>query len=381
MPALVLNYFGQGALILDYPFAVENPFYLLAPHWALYPLVFLATCATVIASQAVISGAFSMTHQAIQLGYLPRLRCLYTSYNEGQIYIPVVNWGIMFAVLLLVVGFKSSSHLASAYGIAVTGTMVITTLLALIVIHYRWHWNWKKSVTTMITFFTLDSTFFTANLEKIPAGGWFPLLLAGLIFTLMLTWKTGRTNLYAKTKNHCSLNQFIDCLNHQRPIVIDHSEITPTRIKGTAIFMTSTLKLGIPHALANNLKHNKVLHERIIFLTGQVEDVPFIKEELNRIQIKTLAENCYQITISYGFHQHPNIKRMLEVAEKYLDFAYDVNDTSFFLGRETLLAKDLGMSGWRIQIFTFLFRNGSSPVSFFNIPPHRVIEIGEQIRM
>lgn len=381
MPALVVNYFGQGALILDNPQAIKNPFYLLAPDWALYPLVFLATCATVIASQAVISGAFSMTHQAIQLGYLPRLRCLYTSNNEGQIYIPVINWGIMFAVLILVIGFHSSSRLASAYGIAVTGTMVITTLLALTVIHYQWLWSWKKSLAVMIVFFAIDSSFFMANLEKIPAGGWFPLLLAGIIFTIMLTWKTGRNNLHLKVRSYFSIESFADKLANNQPLLINNVEIMPVRVKGTAIYMTSNPKQSAPAALINNLRHNKVVHERIIFLTGQVMDVPFIKDELKRVEVKTLSDNCYQITICYGFHQHPNMKRMLEVAEKYLGFQYDMKETSFFLGRETLLAKDLGLSGWQVQIFAFLFRNASSPVTFFNIPEHRVIEIGEQFRI
>ncbi len=381
LPALVLNYFGQGALILHNPAAIENPFYLLAPDWALYPLVILATCSTVIASQAVISGAFSMTHQAIQLGYLPRLRSIYTSHLEGQIYIPVINWGIMLAVLALIIGFKSSTALAGAYGIAVTGTMVITTILALVVIRYQWQWNWAKSLSLLSIFFIIDSTFFCANLEKIPAGGWFPLLLAGIIFTLMLTWKVGRDNLHQKVRSYFSIESFADKLAHDQPLILNNSEINPVRVKGTAIYMTSNPKQGVPAALVNNLRHNKVIHERIIFLTGHVEDIPFIKEELKRITVKTLPANCYQITISYGFHQHPNVKRMLEVAEKYLGFEYDVKDTSFFLGRETLLAKDLGLSGWQVQIFAFLFRNASSPVTFFNIPEHRVIEIGEQFRI
>lgn len=381
MPALVLNYFGQGALILQNPLAVSNPFYLLAPHWALYPLVLLATCATVIASQAIITGAFSMTHQAIQLGYLPRMRCLYTSENEGQIYIPIVNWSLMIAILLLVVGFHSSSRLASAYGIAVLGTMLITTLLALVVIHYRWRLSWRKGITIMMIFFLIDSTFLIANLEKISKGGWFPILFAGLIFTIMFTWKTGRHNLAQKTKRYCSIEEFVKKITTAQEIIIDNNHIIPTRIKGTAIFLTSNLKAGIPRALVNNLKHNKILHERVIFLTGRVEDVPFIKDELKRIEIKKLAHNCYQIIISYGFHQHPDIKRMLDVSEKYLDFDYDVNETSFFLSREILLAKDLGMSHWQVQIFAFLFRNARNPVAFFNIPPHRVIEIGEQIRV
>ena len=381
MPALLLNYFGQGALILHHPKAVTNPFYLLAPHWALYPLVLLATCATVIASQAIISGAFSMTLQAVQMGYLPRLRCLYTSDKEGQVYIPVVNWGLMITILLLVVFFHSSSRLASAYGIAVLGTMLITTLLAIFVIHYRWRLSWSKGVAIMLMFLLIDSTLLLANFEKISKGGWFPLLLAGLIFTLMLTWKTGQRNLSHEIKRYCSIEEFVKKITHNQPINIDGDEIIPTRIEGTAIFMTSNLKTGIPQALVNNLKHNRVLHERVIFLTGQVEDIPFIKDELSRIEIKDLNHNFYQITVSYGFHQHPDIKRMLDVAEKYLDFEYNVNDTSFFLSKETLFAQNLGMMRWQVQVFTFLFRNATSPIAFFNIPPQRVIEVGEQIRV
>jgi KUP system potassium uptake protein len=381
MPALLLNYFGQGALILHHPKAVTNPFYLLAPHWALYPLVLLATCATVIASQAIISGAFSMTLQAVQMGYLPRLRCLYTSDKEGQIYIPVVNWGLMITILLLVVFFHSSSRLASAYGIAVLGTMLITTLLAIFVIHYRWRLSWSKGVAIMLMFLLIDSTLLLANFEKISKGGWFPLLLAGLIFTLMLTWKTGQRNLSHEIKRYCSIEEFVKKIAKNQPINIDNDEIMPTRIEGTAIFMTSNLKAGIPQALVNNLKHNRVLHERVIFLTGQVEDIPFIKDELSRIKIKDLNHNFYQITVSYGFHQHPDIKRMLDVAEKYLDFEYNVNDTSFFLSKETLFAQNLGMMRWQLQVFTFLFRNATSPIAFFNIPPQRVIEVGEQIRV
>jgi KUP system potassium uptake protein len=381
MPALLLNYFGQGALILHHPEAVSNPFYLLAPHWALYPLVLLATCATVIASQAIISGAFSMTHQAMQMGYLPRLRCLYTSDKEGQIYIPVVNWGLMIAILLLVVFFHSSSRLASAYGIAVVGTMVITTLLAIFVIHYRWRLSWNKGIAIMLVFLIIDCTLLLANFEKISKGGWFPLLLAGLIFTLMLTWKTGQRNLSQEIKQYCSIEDFVKKIASNQAIKIDDDDIMPTRIAGTAIFMTANLKTCIPQALVNNLKHNKVLHERVIFLTGQVEDVPFIKDELSRISIKELGNNFYQITVSYGFHQHPDIKRMLDVAEKYLDFEYSVNETSFFLSKETLFAEDLGMMSWQVQIFSFLFRNATSPIAFFNIPPQRVIEVGEQIRV
>jgi KUP system potassium uptake protein len=381
MPALVLNYFGQGALILRHPEAISNPFYLLAPHWALYPLVLLATCATVIASQAIISGAFSVTHQAIQLGYLPRLRCLYTSDNEGQIYIPVINWGLMMTILLLVVIMHSSSRLASAYGIAVLGTMVITTLLALFVIHYRWRLSWSKGIAIMVFFFLIDSTLLLANFEKISKGGWFPLVFALLIFTVMLTWKTGQKNLTQKIKKQCSIEEFAERMATGQAIMVENQAIMPARIQGTAIFLTSNLNAGIPQALVNNLKHNKVLHQRVIFLTGHVEDVPFIQEELKRIEITQLAENCYQIIISYGFHQHPDIKRLLDVAEKYLNFDYNVNETSFFLSKETLLAKDLGMSDWQAQIFAFLFRNASNPVAFFNLPPHRVVEVGEQIRV
>jgi KUP system potassium uptake protein len=381
MPSLVLNYFGQGALILSNPKAVSDPFYLLAPHWALYPLVLLATCATVIASQATISGAFSMTHQAVQLGYLPRLRCLYTSESEGQIYIPVVNWCLMVAVLLLVVGFHSSSRLASAYGVAVLGTMVITTLLALVVIHYRWKLSWNKSIVIMIAFFITDTVFLLANVEKISKGAWFPILLAALIFTIMLTWKTGQRNLIQKIKRHCSIEEFVNKTASGQAVTIENNLVLPTRIKGTAVFLVPSLNSGIPQSLVNNLKHNKVLHDRIVFLTGQVADVPFIKDELNRIEIQELASNCYQITVSYGFHQHPDIKRMLDVAEKYLGFEYDVNETSFFVSKKTLVAKDLGMSDWQAQIFTFLFRNASNPVAFFNIPVHRVIEIGEHIQV
>ncbi len=379
MPALTLNYFGQGALILHNPAAVTNPFYLLAPHWALYPLVLLATCATVIASQAIISGAFSMTHQAIQMGYLPRLRCLYTSGNEGQIYIPVVNWGLMIAILVLVVILHSSSRLASAYGIAVLGTMLITTILALFVIHYRWRISWHKGIAVMVFFFVIDNTLLMANFEKISKGGWFPILFAALIFSVMWTWKTGQQNLHQKIKRYCSLEEFAHKMTTGKAIVIDNQSIMPERIEGTAVFLTSSFNAGIPQALVNNLKHNKVLHERVIFLTGRVEDVPFIQDELKRIEITPLSENCYQIVISYGFQQHPDIKRLLDVAEKYLDFDYNVNETSFFLSKETLLTKDLGMSSWQAQIFTFLFRNASNPVAFFNIPPQRVIEVGEQI--
>ncbi|MEY4768982.1 MAG: hypothetical protein RL637_1621, partial [Pseudomonadota bacterium] len=305
MPALVLNYFGQGALILHYPLAIQNPFYLLAPHWLLYPLVILASCATVIASQAVISGAFSMTQQAIQLGYLPRLRSIYTSNFEGQIYIPFINWGLMMTTLGLIVGFKSSTELAGAYGLAVTGTMMITTVLALVVVHYQWHWHWLKSIIPLIIFFIIDTTFFSANLEKIPAGGWFPLLLATLIFTIMLIWQDGRELLKTKNRRYFAIEEFCNLIQSQTPIVIERCEIIPQRVSGTAIFMISSLKSGIPHALANNLKHNKTLHQRIIFLTGEVIDVPFIKEELNRIEITLLSQDCYHITIRYGFHQHP----------------------------------------------------------------------------
>ena len=371
LPALILNYFGQGALILQDPETVKNPFYLLAPEWMLYPLIVLATLAAVIASQAVITGAFSVSRQALQLGYLPRMHVAHTSESEeGQIYMPRVNWGLMLGVMALVLSFKSSGNLAAAYGIAVTGDMVITTLLAGIVFHHIWGWSKLRTGMLVALFLVVDVAFFSANVLKIPDGGWVPLVIGIFIFTLMLTWKTGRNMLYSMLKNEAmAIDPFIEAVGAHPPL----------RVSGTAIFMTPNLD-GVPHAMLHNLKHNKVLHEKMVLLTVKFLDYPHTSNE-ERVMVEDLPNEFYRVTVRYGFKDEPDLPRDLVLcAEQGL--VLDAMDTSFFVGKEILIASNAsGMAFWRKKIFIGLFRSAETITNQFKLPPNRVVELGSQLKI
>ena len=372
LPALVLNYFGQGALLLRSPEAVKNPFYLLAPEWALYPLVALSTVATVIASQAVISGAFSITQQAIQLGYSPRMDVQHTSAREiGQIYVPSVNWTLLVAVIALVLGFGSSTNLAAAYGIAVTGTMVVTTMLAYVVARQVWGWSAVLAGTLFLGFLIIDVAFFAANMIKIPDGGWFPLLFGLGVYLLLITWKQGRILMHARQKEDAiSLTTFLEHLP---------TEGEAPRVPGTAMFLTSNPE-GVPHALLHNLKHNKVLHQRVVLVTVEVLDVPRVATA-QRIVTEQLQHNFWRVRVYFGFMDDPDLPEALEWCAEH-GLQIDMMDTSFFLGRETLIPK-LGsrMPLWREKLFITMFRNSSSATSYFRLPPNRVVELGTQIEL
>ena len=371
MPALLLNYFGQGALLLHDSEATVNPFYRLAPSWALYPLVILATAAAIIASQALISGAFSLTMQAIQLGYCPRMKVEHTSKDtRGQIYIPHVNWLLMLASIGLVIGFKSSSNLAAAYGIAVTLTMIITTLLCFFVERRLWNWNLGVTMIFSGLFLVLELAFFGANLRKVLDGGWFPLVMGLLIFTLMVTWKTGRKVLGDRLRSSfIPLNLFLDDVDRTAPI----------RVPGTAVFLSSNAD-STPLALLHNLKHNRVLHQRIIFLTIQTEDVPHIHTD-QRIRLEKMRGDCHRIIARYGFMEDPNVPEILDHCRP-LGLEFDWMNTTFFLSRETIIpTKAPGMMLWRERLFAFMSRNAQRPTDFFRIPANRVVELGMQVEM
>ena len=372
LPGLMLNYLGQSALLLTEPEAVRSPFYLLVPEWGLYPMIGLATMATVIASQAVISGVFSLTRQAVQLGLCPRLDIRHTSAEEGgQIYIPRANWGLLLGTLGLVVWFQSSSKLAAAYGIAVTGDMVITTILALVVARRRWNWGTPVIVALGVLFLSVDLGFFSANIIKIPQGGWVPLLIAVLTLGLMSTWRRGRAVLaHRLAEESLPLDQFIRRAAKSEDI---------HRVKGTAVFMTSSADT-VPIALLHNLKHNQVMHERIVFLTVVVEDVPRVPAK-DRVELQGLAEGFYRLTVRYGFSQEPNIPKALRLC-KALGLEFDLMATSFFLGRETLIPRiNPQMAHWREKLFVVMSRTAVSATDFFKIPPNRVVELGTQVQL
>ena len=369
LPALLLNYFGQGALMLHNAEAVKNPFYLLAPEWALFPLIGLATLATVIASQAVITGAFSVSRQALQLGFLPRMHIQHTSENtEGQVYMPRVNWGLMIGVMALVISFRSSGNLAAAYGIAVTGDMVITTLLAAVVFREIWRWGKLKTYALIALFLTIDLAFFSANVLKIPDGGWVPLLIGSVIFVLMLTWKNGRHLLYQRLKSDAmEITPFIEAVGAH----------PPPRVPGTAVFMTPN-PAGVPHAMLHNLKHNKVLHEKVVILTVRFLNFPHTNAA-ERIKVEALPYEFYRVTISYGFKDEPDLPRDLALCNQY-GLVYDTMDTSFFIGKEILIASEKsGMAIWRKKIFIGMFRSAETITNQFKLPPNRVVELGSQV--
>jgi KUP system potassium uptake protein len=370
LPALLINYFGQGALIIREPTAIDNPLFRMVPEWGGLPMLVLATAATIIASQAVITGAFSVTRQAIQLGYLPRMQIIHTSAAEmGQIYLPFVNWMLAFFVALLVVGFKSSTHLAAAYGIAVTGTMIIDGLLLAIVAALLW--KWKPIVVLLVVglFLFVDLSFFTANLTKIAHGGWFPLAVGLFVFLVLTTWKRGRALLLERVnKDALELDTFLNAVSDRVP-----------RVPGTAIFMTGTAS-GTPGALLHNLKHNKVLHEQVVVLTVRFEEIPYVPEE-QRFELTTLPKNFYRLRLSYGFMEEANIPDALRRAEQK-GLHCDPMQSSYFLSRETVIPSSKpGMAMWREHVFAWMSRSATSAMDFFNIPPNRVVELGTQVEI
>jgi KUP system potassium uptake protein len=369
LPALTLNYLGQGALLLATPEAIENPFYLLYPDWALLPMVGLATAATIIASQAVISGAFSLTNQAIQLGLLPRIHIQRTSETQaGQIYIPRINGMLLIGVLFLVAQFRSSSGLASAYGIAVTATMVVTAAMALVVIWKVWKWPLWAAAALMLPFLFIDTTFLTANMLKVLHGGWVPLLIGGLVMITMLTWRRGSRILSAKTRK---LETPIDSL-------IESLEKSPKpRVPGTAVFLTATPD-SAPTALLHSLKHYKVLHESNVILTIVTEGIPRIAAK-DRVEIEPLGESFMRVVLHYGFMEAPNVPKALAIARK-LGWTFDIMSTSFFLSRRSVRPDPRsGMPTWQDRLFIFLAQNADDASSYFQLPTDRVVEIGTQV--
>jgi KUP system potassium uptake protein len=371
-PALALNYLGQGALLMVNPQAVSNPFYLLYPDWALYPMVVLATAATVIASQATISGAYSLTRQAIQLGYLPRMSVLQTSAKEmGQIYMPAVNWILLAVVLAAVLGFGNSSSLASAYGVAVTGTMLVTTFLTFFVIRYVWGYNLALCIAATGFFILLDLAFFSSSLLKISGGGWFPLVLGAMMFVVMITWWRGRRILAERLQSSAiPLQEFLASL----------FKYPPHRVPGTAVFMVANAT-AVPHALLHNLAHNKVLHERVVILTVAIEDTPWVPFN-ERVTVEALGNGCWRIRLRFGFKNPVDVPQGLALCSEHgLDF--EMMETSFFLSRETLIPviAEGGMALWRERLFATMARNASSVVEYFNLPANRVIELGTRIEI
>ena len=371
MPALTLNYFGQGALLLKNPEAVKNPFYLMAPDWALIPLVGLATMATVIASQALITGAFSVTKQVIQLGYLPRLNIEHTSVRDtGQIYIPMVNWGLFATIVLAVVMFRSSSNLAAAYGIAVCTDMLITTILTFYVIRYKWNYPLILCVASTGWFFIVDFAFFASNLLKLFEGGWFPLLIGGVIFTLMMTWKQGRKLLNEKLRADA-----IDLRSFLESVFVS----PPTRVEGTAVFLTAESGT-VPNALLHNLKHNKVLHENNLCVTVRNHEVPWIGLD-KRLVIEALGHHCWQVTIHYGFKNDPDVPKALQQI-KGRGCELETMSTSYFLSRDTIVPTiGSGMAQWREKIFAQMHHNASAAADFLNLPNNAVVELGSKIEI
>ncbi|MBS0478984.1 MAG: KUP/HAK/KT family potassium transporter, partial [Proteobacteria bacterium] len=371
LPALILNYMGQAALLTRVGHsALESPFYLLAPDYLQLPLVLLATAAAVIASQAVISGAFSVTQQAIQLGFVPRLRIEHTSASTvGQIYIPLINWMLLTMVILLVLFFRTSSNLTSAYGIAVTGAMTIDTCLLGVVLFRLWHWPKWAAIPLLGVFFLVDGVYLTANLTKIPDGGWFPLLVGLIVFTVLTTWAKGRQLMMARLREGAMPIK----------IFIQSAATHASRVPGTAVFMTSSAD-GVPHALLHNLKHNKVLHERIILLTVKIADVPFVAQA-ERLMIDHLSHGFHRVVLRYGFMEEPDVPAALGLVTNCGD-KFKMMDTSFFLARQTLLASSKpGMAIWREKLFAWMLRNAESAMEFFRLPTNRVVELGSQVEI
>ncbi len=371
LPALVINYFGQGALLLSNPESVHNPFYSLVPTWALYPMVVVATGAAITASQALISGAFSLTQQAVQLGYCPRVTIVHTSARQkGQIFIPEVNAALGIACVLLVLGFQNTNNLAAAYGVAVTGTMTVTTILFIAVARQRWHWSWWKLALVATPLLLVDLSFAVANLLKIPNGGWFPVGVALLVFTVMSTWKRAKTFVSAKLQeNELPLDLFVADLERR----------APARVPGTAVFMTSNAT-GTPSVLLHHLKHNKMLHQRLILLSITTLDVPTVPEA-ERIAINAIGANLFVVTASYGFIESPSVPEILvELGKRGIELK--MLETSFYLGRETILPTGPArLARWRKRLFILMSRNSRSAAAYFDLPPNRVVELGAQIQL
>jgi KUP system potassium uptake protein len=371
MPALTLNYFGQGALLLAHPEAVKNPFYLMAPDWATLPLVVLATAATVIASQALITGAFSVTKQVIQLGYLPRLTVMHTSVKDtGQIYVPAVNWGLFVAIVIAVVMFRSSSNLAAAYGIAVTMDMLITTTLTFFVVRYGWGYPLPVVILATCWFFLVDFSFFASNLLKLVEGGWFPLMIGGGVFTLMTTWKRGRSILNEKLKTDAiDLKSFLASV----------FEAPPQRVAGTAVFLTAEPGT-VPNAMLHNLKHNKVLHEHNLFVTVRNHEVPWIGLD-KRSEIESLGHDCWQVIVHYGFKNDPDVPRALE-AIRARGCEIEPMTTSYFLSRDVVVPTiGGGMASWREKLFAQMHHNAGAAAEFLHLPSNSVVELGSKVEI
>ena len=370
MPALMLNYLGQGAMIVGNPAAISNPFFLLAPESIRIVLVLLAMLASIIASQAVISGAFSLTQQAIQLGFIPRMRIMHTSESAaGQIYIPVINWALMSMVLLLVLFFRTSSNLGAAYGIAVTGAVFIDSCLLSVVLFSLWKWNKALSVMVLAVFFTVDTAYLASNLTKIPDGGWFPLLIGLIVFTLLTTWARGRKLMMERMREAAMPIK----------VFIRSAATSAARVPGTAVFMTSAAD-GVPHALLHNLKHNKVLHERVILLTVKIPDVPFVEPD-KRCKMDDLGQGFHRLVLRYGFMEEPDVPAALATITT-CGPPFKMMDTSFFLARQTLLPSSRpGMAIWREKLFAWMLRNAESAMEFFRLPTNRVVELGSQVEI
>ena len=371
-PALLLNYFGQGALLLRNPSAAMNPFYNMGPNWARLPMIVIATAAAVIASQAVISGSFSLTRQAIQLGYIPRLKIEHTSIREiGQVYVPAINWALAIACIGLVLGFRSSSKLASAYGVAVTTDMVFTAILFAVFLRKRWKWALPAVVALTAGFLIVDLAFWGANIIKVPDGGWFPLLVAAISFTLMTTWFRGRVILNRRLAEGRLTDTIFTASIERNP---------PIRVPGTAVFMDRTPE-ATPHALLHNLKHNKVLHDQVILLTLITEELPHVSEA-ERVEIIPRGQGMFRVIARYGFMEDPDVPELLKRLS-HPDIHLEPNTISYFLGRETLIAARglRGMALWREKLFSWMSRNSTPATSFFRIPPNRVVEMGAQIEL
>jgi KUP system potassium uptake protein len=371
MPALVINYFGQGAMLLVHPENAKNPFYEMAPGWALYPLIGLATAATVIASQALITAAFSVTKQAIQLGYLPRMRVLHTSVREtGQIYLPFVNWGLYVCIVLAVVLFGSSSKLAGAYGVAVTIDMLITTIMTFFVIRYGWKYPWSLSMAATGFFFLVDFVYFSANIVKIFDGGWFPILIGAVVFLLLMTWKQGRKLMAERLRDDA-----IDLPSFLEAVFVS----PPARVQGTAVFLVSDAGVT-PNALLHNLKHNKVLHETNLFVTVRHHEIPWIGFN-KRCELEPLGHDCWQVTLHFGFKNDPDVPEALELL-KGRGVQLDDMETSYFLSRDIVIPTlGAGMAMWREKLFAGMHRNAAAAADFLNLPANRVVELGAKVEI
>ncbi|MDE2442568.1 MAG: KUP/HAK/KT family potassium transporter, partial [Betaproteobacteria bacterium] len=369
LPALVCNYLGQAALLMRDTGALESPFYYLAPDWFRWPLLAIASAAAIIASQAVITGAFSVTQQAIQLGFIPRMSIKYTSVNAGQIYIPVINTALMIAVILLVLVFQRSENLTAAYGIAVTGAMTIDNVLLAVVLFHMWKWKPWMSLPLLALFFALDAAYLSANFTKIPDGGWVPLMMGGAIFTLLTTWSRGRALMRQNmAEGSIPMEVFAKSANS-----------SAQRVAGTAIFMASS-NSGVPSALLHNIKHNKVLHERVVVLTVAIQDVPYVDPQERQV-VKDLGQGFYRLTLKFGFLEETDIPAALKDVT-LCGAKFEMMKTSFFLSRQTLIASDKpGMAIWREKLFAWMLRNAASAMEFFRLPTNRVVELGSQLEI